>query len=68
MEQVVSSLDFWPGLLEKLRAAVKFLRVDSYRSRVIQRAEALDCAAHYLEAKPPSFANWRWDTLADVSC
>ena len=66
VEQVLASITFWPGWLAMLKSATKFLRIDTHRERVIITACSLDFDTSRLRDKPPSFAKWRWDTLAEV--
>ena len=67
-EHVLSALDFWPDFLRRLKQAIKFLRIDAHRQRIARAVLALevDLDASGLSSKPPSFANWRWDTMSVV--
>ena len=67
VEQILSALDFWPSILQRLKQAVRFLRIDAHRQKLVRAVEAEhDLDTSTLRSKPPTFANWRWDTLADV--
>ncbi len=63
----LSALDVWPSLLQRLKQAVTFLRIDAHRQKLVRAVEAAhDLDTSTLSSKPPTFANWRWDTMADV--
>ncbi len=60
VEVILSALDVWPSLLQRLKQAAKFLRIDAHRQKLVQAVEAahgLDTST--LSSKPHTSANWR---------
>ena len=57
----------FPVWLSHLRGLVNFLRIDSHRQKLVLAVEEQGLDSGIVKNKPPGFAQWRWDTLADAS-
>ena len=67
LKGVLTMCVWGPSFLVSVKAISRFLRNDQLREDLRKRLSHVDVLETQLKRPPPKFADWRWNTLHDVT-